>query len=413
MQRVRMSLPYFKEFGWEAEVITVLEKHNDLSKDKLLLENIPSNIVIHQVDAFSKKFTSKFGLGSLGLRSMYFYKKHVNKLLKAKYYDLIYFSTTEFSVMILGAYWKKKYKVPYAIDMQDPWHSTYYKNRPKSERPAKYWFSYRLNKFLEPIAMKNLGGLISVSQAYIDTLQNRYKNLKSIPTRVITFGAYAPDFDFVKSNANLFNLPFLKTKDSINIVYVGRGGHDLKIAVSLLFEGLKKGLDENPALFKRLRFHFIGTSYARNGSGKPTIKPIADEMGLSEFVFEQTDRISFYNGIFTLLNAEALIIVGSEDPQYTASKIYPYILAKKPLMAIFHPLSSASKIINECSAGRVISILDKKNAVESIHNELTKWLTNHKNPSTNWDTFSKYDAKNMAKLQCDLFNQLSIEKYFI
>ncbi|RZL29311.1 MAG: hypothetical protein EOO96_19950, partial [Pedobacter sp.] len=114
MQRIRMSLPYFKKFGWEAEVVTVLEKHSDLSKDKLLLENIPSNIVIHQVDAFSKKFTSKFGLGSLGLRSMYFYRKHVNKLLKAKHYDLIYFSTTEFSVMILGAYWKKKYNVPYA-----------------------------------------------------------------------------------------------------------------------------------------------------------------------------------------------------------------------------------------------------------------------------------------------------------
>ncbi|WP_113654020.1 glycosyltransferase [Pedobacter namyangjuensis] len=405
MQRVRMSLPYFKKFGWEAEVVTVLEKHSDLSKDKLLLENIPSNIVIHQVDAFSKKFTSKFGLGSLGLRSMYSYRKHVNKLLKAKHYDLIYFSTTEFSVMILGAYWKKKYNVPYAIDMQDPWHSTYYENRPKSERPAKYWFSYRLNKFLEPIAMKNLDGLISVSQAYINTLQNRYKNLKSIPTKVITFGAYAPDFEFVKSNVNLFNLPFSKTKDSINIVYVGRGGHDLKISVSLLFEGFKKGLAENPVIFNRLRFHFIGTSYARNGTGKPTIKPIADEMGLSEFVFEQTDRVSFYNSIFSLLNAEALIIVGSDDPQYTASKIYPYILADKPLMAIFHPLSSASKIINECGAGRVISVLDKKNAINFIYDELAKWLSNYKKSSTNWAAFSKYDAKNMTKLQCDLFNQ--------
>ncbi|MET0570903.1 MAG: hypothetical protein ABWZ79_05720 [Pedobacter agri] len=405
MQRIRMSLPYFAENGWNAEIVTVNEKYSDLSKDNLLLKNIPNNIFIHKVDAFSKKFTSKFGLGSLGLRSIYFYKIYVNKLLRSKSYDLIYFSTTEFSVTILGNYWKKKYDIPYVIDMQDPWHSTYYVDRPKSERPAKYWFSYHLNKFLEPIAMKNLDGLISVSQAYIDTLRNRYKNLKSIPTKVIIFGAYAPDFDFVKSNVNLFNLPFSKTKDSINIVYVGRGGHDLKVAVSLLFEGLKKGLAENPVLFNRLRFHFIGTSYAPNGTGKPTIKPIADQMGLGEFVFEQTDRVSFYNGIFTLLNAEALIIVGSDDPQYTASKIYPYILADKPLMVIFHPLSSASKIINECNAGRVISVLDKKNAVESIHNELTKWLTNHKKPSTNWDTFNKYDAKNMAKLQCDLFNQ--------
>ncbi|RZL43439.1 MAG: hypothetical protein EOP00_22565, partial [Pedobacter sp.] len=115
MQRIRMSLPYFAENGWDAEIVTVNEKHSDLSKDDLLLENIPDNIVIHKVDAFSKKFTSKFGLGSLGLRSIYFYKKKVSNLLKAKKYDLIYFSTTEFSVTILGSFWKNKYKVPYVI----------------------------------------------------------------------------------------------------------------------------------------------------------------------------------------------------------------------------------------------------------------------------------------------------------
>jgi hypothetical protein len=78
----------------------------------------------------------------------------------------------------LGAYWKKKHGIPYVIDMQDPWHSDYYKNKPKAERPKKYWISYRLNKYFEPIAMKNVDGLISVSKAYIDTLKQRYPQLQ-------------------------------------------------------------------------------------------------------------------------------------------------------------------------------------------------------------------------------------------
>src|SRR5690606_16191048 len=100
--------------------------------------------------------------------------------------DLVYFSTTQFPVCILGAYWKRKFGIPYVIDMQDPWHSEYYQNKPKNEQPPKYWFSYRLNKWLEPIAIKQVDGLIAVSEQYIKDLQQRY-NL-NIPNKTITFG---------------------------------------------------------------------------------------------------------------------------------------------------------------------------------------------------------------------------------
>ena len=125
MQRVRISLPFFNSYGWHAEIVTVDEKYADMVRDELLLESVPPNIKIHKVKAFNKKWTSKIGLGSIGLRSLYYYLKKVNSLLKNNNFDLIYFSTTQFPVCILGAYWKRKFKVPYVIDMQDPWYSTY------------------------------------------------------------------------------------------------------------------------------------------------------------------------------------------------------------------------------------------------------------------------------------------------
>ncbi len=173
MQRVRMSLPYFKRLGWQPEVVTVDPSQSHMAKDEVLLRTIPGDVLVHQVSAFPVRWTSKLGLGSLALRSLWYYKRKVNRLLQNTQFDLIYFSTTQFPVCVLGAYWKRKFGVPYVIDMQDPWHTEYYEDKPKHGRPPKYWFSYRLNKWLEPIAMKDCDGLISVSQRYIDDLLAR------------------------------------------------------------------------------------------------------------------------------------------------------------------------------------------------------------------------------------------------
>lgn len=406
MQRIRMSLPYFEQLGWQAEVVTVNENKVDMVKDPLLLESIPNSIIIHKVNALSKKWTSKLGLGSLALRSLWFYRKKVNQLLKSQRFDLIYFSTTEFPVCILGAYWKKKFNIPYIIDMQDPWHSDYYQDKPKNERPKKYWFSYRLHKYLEPIAMKNVDGIISVSDNYIETLKLRYPNLKNTPCKVITFGANELDFKIAKENDKGLNLYFNTSAQKTNLVYVGRGGFDMRDAIEILFKTFKKGLSHNPALFENIHFHFIGTSYAPNGKGTATISPLAEKLNLAKFITEHTDRIGFYESIKQLNAADGLIIIGSNDSSYTASKLYPYILAKKQLLAIFNENSSAAKIIAACQAGDLITFNQNEDEAYRI---LTAYLIKIKNNtavSTSFTTFEPYTASFLTKTQVQLFNKV-------
>ena len=265
MQRVRMSLPYLKDFGWDAEVVTVDEQFADLGRDNLLLETIPQDTKVYKVKAYSKTLTGKLGLGSIALRSLLFYRAKVNQLLKAEKFDLVFFSTTQYPVCILGAYWKRKFKIPYVIDMQDPWHSEYYRDKPKSQQPAKYWFSYRLNKYLEPKAFQDVDGLMSVSQSYIDDLKARYPKIKNVPSATITFGAF--DQDTAIANAHKTDFNSLLDPANKNIVYVGRGGNDMKKSVSVVFTALKQALENHPEL-SSLRFYFIGTSYAPDGKGK-------------------------------------------------------------------------------------------------------------------------------------------------
>lgn len=405
MQRIRISLPYYATFGWEAEVVTVKPSYVDMVKDEMLNHSIPSNIKIHEIDALSKKWTSKFGLGSIALRSLIYYKRKVDQLLKKEKFDLIYFSTTQFPVAILGNYWKKKFHVPYVIDMQDPWHSEYYQDKPKNERPKKYWFSYRLNKYLEPIAMRNVDGLISVSETYLDTLKLRYPKLKQIPSPVITFGASAEDFEIAKSNATMSNLLHMD-RSQINLIYIGRGGHDMTEAITLLFQSFKGNKDKNLQKYQHIHFYFIGTSYAKHGEGIKTIWPIAVKMGIENHVTEITDRLPYFETLNIISNADGLIVTGSNSVGYNASKLYPYILANRPLLGIFHQRSSSAKIINQTRAGQLITFDRNDNDSIKVFENFIDQVKSGEVPQTDWENFEQYTAKALTAKQVELFEKV-------
>lgn len=404
MQRIRMSLPYFAANGWEAEVMMVDEQYTDLPTDYLLLQSIPDHIRIHKVKALKKSVTSKLGLGSIALRSLWFYRQKIKELLKTQSYDLIYFSTTQFPVCILGAYFKRRYGIPYVIDMQDPWFSDYYEDKPKAQRPPKYWFSYRLNKYLEPIAMNSVDGLISVSDNYISDLKNRYPLIKHIPSATITFGAFEPDMQIAEQNKDTFNS--LLNSKYINMVYVGRGGADMHQAITPLFKALKSGLNNGNQALKSLRFYFIGTSYAANGQGKPSILPLALQLGVADSVVEITDRISYYHTLITLQQADALFIPGSDDPKYTASKIYPYLLTQKPLLAIFNKASSAINIMKEYG---VKQVYDYETVTEANISTFLSSLINGspEPPQYHAEAVKRYSARQMTINQCKLFDSVT------
>lgn len=403
MQRIRMSLPYFEQFGWEAEIVTVDPKYSDLQKDDLLMESIHEGLKIHTIKALDKKWTSKTGLGSIALRSLWFYFRRVNQILKSRNLDLIYFSTTQFPVCILGAYWKKRFKIPYVIDMQDPWHTDYYLNKPKNERPAKYWFSYRLNKWIEPIAIKNTDGLISVAAQYIMDLESRYPVIKPIPKQTIPFAFSEIDFRIAKAS----RLPITFQTGQCSIVYAGVAGHQMQQSIRCLFQALQQLKEQHVELYDRTAFYFIGTSYALQGKGGEIISKTAAEYEISNQVIEYKARIGFYATLKLIAQADALLIIGTDDPGYTASKLYPYIFAKKPLLAILHPKSSAAKILKSCKGGTLITTdMPAEVASKIIIEYLTAVNLGKYEIRTDWKVFRQYSAEEMTQRQCLLFNEV-------
>jgi hypothetical protein len=354
MHRVRQALPYLRQMGWEPVVITVDEAFTEsYSRDELLLKTIPSDIEVHKVKALKSKLTRKVGLGSLSMRAYFHIRQKGNQLLKKYHFDLVYFSTTAFHVMALGPEWKRKFKVPFVVDIQDPWRNDFYLDKPKSERPPKFFIAYNIDKYLEAKTIPLADGIISVSQGYCDTFIKRYPSIKTSSCKVITFGISDTDVDVMRKHVKKSD-KVIFSPDKINVVYAGRGGHDMSFALQIIFSAFAKGLGENDTLFSSLHFWFVGTSYANAGTGKKTITPIAANYGVNNHVTEITDRIPYFETLYLLDKADILLVSGSTDSKYTASKIYPYITLKKKLLAVFNCNSSVVNLLSELQYGELV-----------------------------------------------------------
>lgn len=406
MHRLRQCLPYLREYGWDPVVFTVKPSLVEIDHDPLLLKTIPDNIEIHYVGAVPARIARLVLLGNIGFRSWFTLRRAVSRYLQKNHVDLIFFTTTVFTSIAHGPYWKRRFGVPFAIDLQDPWRNDYYLKLPISERPKKFWFDYAQKKYFEARTMPHVDGIVSVSQDYIKTVCERYPSVNNIDSVTLPFAASPADFKIARK------LPAIIKKDGlISVVYVGRGGHDMSYAIEALFGALTELRKFKPVLAARLRFQFIGTSYASVGRGVQTIAPIAERFGVADLVVEKPDRLPYFKALRALLDADVVFIPGSDDSAYTASKIFPYILAQRPLLAVLHKCSSATSILRETRAGTVVEFSSESPPARIIKETRISLLNILQSlpfiPDTDWEKFERFSAREMTRRCCGLFDQIT------
>lgn len=403
MHRIRMSLPFFEDYGWKPHVLTVAPAYARGVWEPMLEQTIPAHVPVVRTRAVPLSWSRWLGVGSLALRALPFLYRRGLSLLNSQQFDLVYFSTTEFPVLVLGRLWRARTATPFVFDMQDPWVSEYYEHHPNAKPPPKYGFAKRLHARLEPWAMRDVAGLIAVSDAYITTLHTRYPHLKDRPAATLPFGAAQSDLEVAARRVRAA----VASKDTMRGVYVGRGGPDMRVALEVIFGALRLGLERNPEQFRKVRLEFIGTDYAPRERAQKTVEPIAMTWGVGDRVSESPARIPYFEALAKLLEADFLLVPGSDDPQYTASKIYPYILAKRPLLAVFHAASSVVEILRKTGAGTVVTFTGATDTTVIAEALYAAWRTLLERlpytPDTDWRAFEPYTAREMTRKQCELF----------
>lgn len=405
-QRVRMALSHLREFGWEPVVLAVAPEFSDNNRDDSLEETIPEDIEIHRVRALPAGLTRRVGIGNLALRSHPYLRAKGSELLSSRSFDLIFFSTSLFPVMSLGPVWRKRFGTPYVLDFQDPWLSDYYKDSALTPPGGKlkYALSNVLGRALEPRVVKEAAHILVVSPAYPELLRARYPDLNGKGFTVLPFAASETDFDSARASKINHDV-FVPNDGFIHWVYAGVVGAIMEKSLRAFFLALQSRLRSEPALRNSLKIHFVGTDYADAARARKTVEPIAAEFDLAGIVKERTDRLPFLTTLKLLSDADALLIFGSDDPSYSASKLFPYILAHKPLLVVVHEESLVCEIVRKTRAGTLVTFRSDSNPGETATQIERVWFeSSSEQPATDWKEFERYTARSMTKSLCDTFD---------
>jgi glycosyltransferase involved in cell wall biosynthesis len=377
-QRLRLLLPHLVAQGCSAEVLAVDPDCCGDGLDPWQAEHLHAAVPIHRARGLSQRCARLPGLGSIEARCYRALAHAGSRLLQKKRFDVVYLSTTAFGCFRLGPLWKRRHGVPFVLDYQDPWVNDHYRRHPEITPPGgrlKYAVVDRLHRLQEPRVLRHAAGVTAVSAAYPAQLKARYPFAASIPSLVLPFPGNAEDFQHLGA-IPASQLPFDPHDGLLHWVSIGRGGADLHTALGGLFAAIARFAPAD--LRQRLRLHFLGTSYAPTGQGIPSIAPLAERYGLGELVEERTDRLPLSLALATLKAADALLVLGSNDPAYTASKLVPYLLARRPLLAVMHEQSLVCELLERCGGGQLMRFSSKTSTAELSDRIAKGWLQSNR-----------------------------------
>jgi glycosyltransferase involved in cell wall biosynthesis len=328
MQRVRTSLPHFIAAGWEVTVLTVNDSTPTAPLEPELVKALPPEARIERVHCFSRKWTGKFGLNNVALRSLPFLFLRGCQLLASRRYDAVYFSTTMFIVLPFGRIWKALFGTPYVIDLQDPWVTDYYQ-RPGAPPPPggwKYRVAHTMARVLEKWSFQSAAHLIVVSRAYELSIKTRHPELVSLATTEIPFGAAETDLDWVRAHRS--SRASLLPAGGVRLAFAGALGPGMMPSIEVLFAGIaaarREGLD--------VRAYFFGTTYSPDA--KPATHAAALRHGLQHCVQEEPARLRYFDALQITVEADANLVLGSTDLAFTPSKILTVLAAGRPVLAL-------------------------------------------------------------------------------
>lgn len=353
MQRVRLALPHLRALGWEPTVVAVApELVEGGVRDPLLEATYPADIRVVRVGGWSPRLTRWAGVGGLWGRCGAEVARAAERLLTAERFDLVFFSTTQFDAFKLGPRWRRRFGVPFVVDYQDPWVNDYYART--GTRPPGGWLKFSFRQWAarraEPAVLRAAGGIVAVSDTYAAALARQHPWFDPRRVRVLPFGAAEADFTVLGDRRP--GEPLVEFHDGkVHHVYTGRCGPDMAFALSVLFRGFRRFRESHPAEAARMRFHFIGTGYAPPPLGEDTVLPVAEAEGVADAVAEHRYRVPYFDALYYLKHASALVAVGSDDRTYSASKIFPCVLARRPLLLIFHRESLVQAFAEKIGAG--------------------------------------------------------------
>lgn len=365
--RVRLLAPYLSQYGWEPTVLTCEPEAYEGTIDPSLAALVPSSLRVIRVPVLSARMTRRAGIGDLGLRSFPGLYREAARLLRTEPFEALFITIFPAYTALIGPPLVRRFGIPFVLDYQDPWVNAWgveVGGGREGRVDLKSRASRFLAEWLEPRAVRAASAITGVSEGTYAPILERNRGIRPI-TEAIPIGAEPGDFsgalDGPSDRAPLFD----PADGRVHVCAVGtilpHGGETLAAVLSAAV----RLRETHPALYAKLRLHFIGTSNQTTPTDERRVMPVAERLGVADIIHETPTRIPYSAAVRLQQQATALLAMGSTERHYTASKIFPSLLAKRPLLAVYHEASSVVDILASAARQPSVSLVTYSDSVRA------------------------------------------------
>jgi hypothetical protein len=276
---------------------------------------------------------------------------------------------------------QRKAKIPWIAEYRDPWSQSEYL---RMIQPFQC-----IEELWEKKTLKNASLIVTVS----NTFAQRLEYLHSKPTIVIPNGFDEEDYYEEISQTDKFTITYTGN------IYPGkRDPEPLLKAIALL----KRAGKIKPDNFE---LRFFGNNV------KQCLNNLVDKYDINNLVI-LNGPISFKESIERQKESSVLLLLSWNDPKDVGTltgKIYEYLGAKRPILALAYEGGEIARLLHETSCGVVV------NDLEGIKNVITKWLEeyqfNQKIKSyyaPNNDMITKYTRREQARHLAEALDAITV-----
>ena len=424
VQRVLKFIKYLKDFGW-TPIVLIPEKPEYQARDESLLKELPADLIVRRAPIFEpydlyRKFTGKEKGVSLDVnvikeagakRSV---TERLAELVRATLFipdarigwlwsavaegkrilreypvRMIYSSSPPYTPALVARRLHRFSQIPWVAGFRDPWtgfHNT----------PDRWFLPRRIDRSLEHSVFAEADRVEVAWKGIMEDATQKYPDLPRDKFIHIPNGFDSADFpepDITKRAIRPHNSQCTITYSGS--LYGPRNPLSFLRAVELLVE--RHEIDPT-----KLKLRFVGRFGAEIHEmlALPIIRDIV----------EKIDYVPHARAVELLLDSDALLLIVDEVPtveHIVPGKVYEYLGAMRPLIAIAPPTGAIGHLLRETEAGEAVRQSDIEGQAHLIKRIYNDWSHGTSSFAMRPETIVPYERREATRTLAALFDKLT------
>ncbi|MEA1887626.1 MAG: glycosyltransferase family 4 protein [Bacteroidota bacterium] len=413
VQRWLKFTKYMPQFGWEPYVLTVDPDYAEYPViDTDLLDDVHPDLCVFYTKApkkifqLYKKITGKKILPYGGfsnenkagfidkvirfVRGNFFLPdprrgwnreliKKSEEIIETKGIKIVITTSPPHSTQLAGMKLKKKRDITWIADIRDPWTDIYY----NVKLNQTFWASM-INKKMETRVLRTADKIMVTCNATEELFRSKLPG-NEINDKILTLTNGYDEEDF--------NVEDIKIPERFTITYLGTFADNYNI--DILLDIIEKQIPVNGS---GIDIRFIG------GISKSTADKLNNNWNIS---FEFIQYLNHNDAVKSLMESSALLLVipvSNKTREMIPGKLFEYLAARRPIIALGPKTSDVADILNHTNSGKIFNNNDAQTLSEYIRHLIINFQKGEiKVRSTG---IQQYSRKNLSFRLTSILNEL-------